>query len=237
MREVRSVPGRNQSGELASREPRPSRTGVRISTDVRFILTFAASPRSNSPRYVNPESDRNTTRNTDTRSSSLETLPLEEGSIGIQALPPPWFAGTRVGTGLNRYTWGPPRLFTGTYTQRRVLPANRGKFRAHCVSESVLGIPGHSSGCTLTARNPAEFLTFPRRGGVCRETATTMNGVTSKNFNGIVMEIRVYACNLRDSQLIRSSSRTLIGAKKDSSEVFLINSCSFNNLRKASLDN
>lgn len=59
------------------------------------------------------------------------------------------------------------------YTQGRVHVDEKegegflAKFEARCASESVLRIPGQSSGCALTARNPAAFSPSP---GVCRET-------------------------------------------------------------------
>lgn len=78
---------------------------------------------------------------------------------------------TRAYARASRYTEPRLRLHAGTCARRR----ERGgggkgflaKFEARCASESVLRIPGQSSGCALTARNPAAFSPSP---GVCRET-------------------------------------------------------------------
>lgn len=95
----------------------------------------------------------------------------KEGAVGIQALPP---HRSRVHARLcARQSIHGYRAFK--YTQGRVHIDERGgqgeekvpaKFEARCASESVLRIPGQSSGCALTARNPAAFSPSP---GVCRD--------------------------------------------------------------------
>lgn len=82
---------------------------------------------------------------------------------------------TRAYARASRYTEPRLRVRTGTCARRREEEEEEeegflAKFEARCASESVLRIPGQSSGCALTARNPAAFSPSP---GVCRETATT----------------------------------------------------------------
>lgn len=160
-----------------------------------WIRAGERTARSRSPHRVNPENDR-TSRNTDILGQgSLETLSRREGrSCRYSSASTPSFTGTRA---LMRAPVD-TRNRAFKYTQGRVHIDERGgqgeekvpaKFEARCASESVLRIPGQSSGCALTARNPAAFSPSP---GVCRETATTRDRPpASNNFNGTAMEIRV----------------------------------------------
>ena len=87
--------------------------------------------------------------------------------------------------------------------ERESFLENHGKFEARCASESVLRIPGQSSGCALTARNPAAFSPSLATGAasVTRQRATRLQRAS--------MGPRWKSASLpqsRETCLIRSSS-------------------------------
>lgn len=131
--------------------------------------------RSRSPRRVNPRERSNDSKH---RYSGKPPLKLRPGGKELSVFKrfhPIVHGYTRAYARASRYTEPRLRVRTGTCARRREEEEEEeegflAKFEARCASESVLRIPGQSSGCALTARNPAAFSPSP---GVCRETATT----------------------------------------------------------------
>lgn len=103
---------------------------------------------------VNPENDR-TTGNTETvGQGSLETLSQRRKELSVfKRFHPIVYGYARL---CSRYREPSVRVHTGTVNMGFLA-----KFEARRASESVLRVPGQSSGCALTARNPAAFSPSP----------------------------------------------------------------------------